>query len=112
MYGQTIAAGLAGEVGIFRKLRVQLRFGRRDLAGRERNTIGKTDHALGHRAQVVRYVWAEDDRAERPPPFRLVIPLPIVLENELAALADEKRMQAGHLAILLRLSQTLRDVLR
>jgi hypothetical protein len=35
-----------------------------------------------------------------------------VLENEPAALADEKRMQALHLAILLRLSQTLRDFFR
>jgi hypothetical protein len=112
MYCQTIAAGLAGKVGIFRKLRVQLRFGRRDLAGRERNAIGKTHNALGYRAQVVRHVWAEDDRPERPAPFCLVIPLPIVLEYERAALADEKRMQALHLATLLRLSETLRDPLR
>jgi hypothetical protein len=59
----------------------------------------------------VRYVWAEDDRAEPPAPFCLVIPLPIVLEHKLAALADKKRMQPLHLAIVLRLSQTLRDLL-
>ena len=35
-----------------------------------------------------------------------------MLEDERAALADEKRMQPLHLAIPLRLSQTLRDLLR
>lgn len=65
-----------------------------------------------HRAQVVRYVWAEDDGAERPSAFRLILALPVVFEDKLAALADEKGMQVIRLAILLRLSQTLRDVLR
>ena len=101
----TIAAGLAGKVGIFRKLLIQFRFGRRDLAGRERNAIGKTDHALGHRTQVVRHVRAEDDSAERRPAFRLIIALPIVLEDKLAALADQKRVQSAHSAVLLSLQK-------
>jgi hypothetical protein len=60
----------------------------------------------------VRYVWAENDGTERPSAFRLIVALPIVFEDKPAALADEKGMQAGHLALLLGLSQTLSDVLR
>ena len=60
----------------------------------------------------MRYVWAEDDGAERPSAFRLIVALPIIFEDKPAALADEKGMQAIRLAILLGLSQTLRDVLR
>jgi hypothetical protein len=86
-------------------LLIQFRFGRRDLAGRERNAIGKTDHALGHRTQVVRHVRAEDDSAERRPAFRLIIALPIVLEDKLAALADQKRVQSAHSAVLLSLQK-------
>ena len=100
MDGQTIAAGLAGKVGIFRKLLIQFRFGRRDLAGRERNAIGKTDHALGHRTQVVRHVRAEDDSAERRPAFRLIIAPPIVLEDKLAALAERDEAVEDRLVVL------------
>ena len=90
MDGEPIAAGLARKIGIVRKLLVEFRFGRRHLAGRERNAIGETDHALGHRAQVVRHVRREDDSAERPAAFLLILAYPIVLEHELAALAHQQ----------------------
>ena len=107
MNGESIAAGLARKVGIFGKLLIQFRFGWRDLAGRERNAIGKTDHALGHRTQIVRYVRAEDDGAERRAAFRLILALPVVLEDKLAAVADQKRVQSAHLAVALSLRQAL-----
>jgi hypothetical protein len=74
--------------------------------------IGQTDHALGHRTQVVRYVRAEDDNAERRPAFRLVIALPIVLEDKLAAPADQKRVQSAHSAVLLSLRKALTNRLQ
>jgi hypothetical protein len=60
----------------------------------------------------VRYVRAENDTAERPPAFRLIIALPIVLEDKLAALADQKRVQSAHSAVLLSLRKALTHRLR
>ena len=107
MDGEPLAAGLARKVGIFRKLLIQFRLGWRDLASREGDAIGKPDHALGHGAQVVRHVRAEGDSAERRPAFRLVLALPVMLEDELASVADQKRVQSAHFAVPLGLRKAL-----
>ena len=107
MDGEPLAAGLARKVGIFRKLLIQFRLGWRDLASRERDAIGKPDHALGHGAQVVRHIRAEGDGAERRPAFRLVLALPVMLEDELASVTDQKRVQSAHFAVPLSLRKAL-----
>jgi len=47
-----------------------------------------------------------------PHPSAPVGALPVILEDQLTAPADEQGVQPIHLAVLLRLEQTLRDVLR
>ena len=109
MDGEPIAAGGARKIGIVRKLLVEIRFGRRHMAGRERNAIGETDHALGHRAQVVQHRWAELDLAKRHAPV-FGLAFSVVLEQQAAAARHQQRVQARHTPVALHFSQARGEV--
>ena len=60
----------------------------------------------------MRHVRAKVDSPEQAAAFRLVIALSIVLEDDLATLAHQERMQATDPAILLGSRKALTDLLR
>src|SRR5262249_176312 len=99
--GDTVPSGLASNVGVLRKLIVELRLGRRHLAAAKRNTIEHSDNALGHRTQVVQH-----GRPEAYGPERLAV----VLEQLTTAGRHEERMKAGHTSVALHLRETGAEV--
>ena len=104
-----IAARLARQVGVFGELVVEPGLRRRHLAVGQRDAIEHADHALGHRAQIVQHRRAERDRAERGAhPF--ILAHAVILEQDAAAARHQQRMQAGHAAVALHLSQACGEV--
>jgi hypothetical protein len=112
MDGEAVAARLAGEVRIFRKLRVQLCFRRRHLAGRECDAIDEADDAFRHRAKIVRHVGSEGHGTKAAAALGLVLAAAVMLEHELAALTHQQYMQARDAAVLFEARKPLADEFR
>ena len=58
----------------------------------------------------MQYRGRKGDDAKRPTPG-LGVTAPIILDHQPSALADQKRVQAIHLSVLLDPGQALRDIL-
>ena len=103
---------MLSKIGIFGKLLVEFRLWRRHLVVGERNAIEETDHALGHRPQIVLHLGPEGDDDARSRASALILTFPVVLEQQLAVLADQQRMQVVHLATLFGLGKTAQEFVR